>query len=112
LDCSLTEISHLYIEGGIVWYNSVTSTTTDKDETLATFGTGAGGKAGTFIEMRVSHGRNIKAFSAYPREQELLLPPNTCAKVLVTLSSAKAALLQGLANLPPNVDLIVLQEDI
>ena len=112
LDCSLTEISHLYIEGGIVWYNSVTSTTTDKNKTLATFGTGAGGKAGTFIEMRVSHGRNIKAFSAYPSEQELLLPPNTCAKVLVTLSSAKAALLQGLAHLPPNVDLIVLQEDV
>ena len=111
MDCPLTEVSHLYSEGGIVWHNSVTSTTTDKDATLATFGTGASGKAGTFMEMRVCNARKVVAFSAFPSEEELLLPPNTCTKVLVTLSSAKAALLQGLAHLPPNVDLMVLQED-
>ncbi len=104
-------MSHLYAEGGFVWHNSVTSTTTDKDATLATFGTGTSGNAGTFIEMRVRNAREIVAFSAFPNEEELLLPPNTCTKVLVTLSSAKVALLQGFAALPPNVDLIVLQED-
>ena len=111
MDCPLTEVSHLYAEGGIVWHSNVTSTTSDKDATLATFGTGASGKAGTFVEMRVRNARKIEAFSAFPGEEELLLPPNTCTKVLVTLSSAKAALLQGLAQLPPNVDLMVLQED-
>jgi hypothetical protein len=110
LDCPLTEVSHLYSEGGIVWHNSVTSTTTDKDATLATFGSGSSGKAGTFMEIRVQNARKIKALSAFPSEEELLLPPNTCTKVLVTLPSAKVSLLQGLASLPPNVDLIVLQE--
>jgi hypothetical protein len=32
-------------------------------------------------------------------KEELLQPPNTCTKVLVTLASAKAALLQGLVRL-------------
>ncbi len=50
------------------------------------------------------------AFSAYPQENELLLPANTCGRVLLALSSAEAALLQGMAQLPPNVDLAVLQE--
>ncbi len=112
LDCPLTEVSHLYAEGGIVWLNSVTSTTTDKNATLATFGAGAGssGYLGTFIEMRVRNAKKVHAFSAFPSEEELLLAPNTCAKVLVTLCSAKVSLLQGLANLPPDVDLIVMQE--
>ncbi len=110
LDCPLTEVSHLYSEGGIAWHNSVTSTTTDKDATLATFGSDSSGKAGTFMEIRVQNAREIKAFSAFPSEDELLLPPNTSTKVLVTLSSAKVLLLQGLATLPPNVDLIALQE--
>ncbi len=111
LDCPLTEVSHLYVEGCIVWFNSVTSTTTDKDETLATFGAGASGIAGTFMEMRVRNARKVRAFSAFAIEHELLLAPNTCTKVLVTLSSAKVALLQGFAKLqlPPDVDLIVLE---
>ncbi len=111
LDCPLTEVSHLYVSGGVVWYNSVTSTTTDKAATLASFGAGASGKAGTFIEMRVCSARSVKAFSAFPKEDELLLRPNTCTKVLVTLSSTQVALLQGFANLPPDVDLVVLEED-
>lgn len=111
LDCPLTEVSHLYVVNGIVWYNSVTSTTTDKNSTLASFGEGASGKAGTFIEMRVHSARSVCSFSSYPKEAELLLRPNTCAKVLVALSSSQAALLQGLAQLPPNVDLVVLQVD-
>jgi len=39
-----------------------------------------------------------------------LLSRQRISKVLVTLSSAKVSLLQGLATLPPNVDLIKLQE--
>ncbi len=111
LDCSLTDVSHLYVEGGIVWSNSVMSTTTDKDQTLRLFGAGAHGNAGTFLQMRVCSARSVQAFSVYPTEQELLLRANTCCKVMVALPSAKAALLQGLADLPPNVDLLVLQED-
>jgi hypothetical protein len=111
LDCPLTEVSHLYTEGGLVWHNSITSTTTDKSATLAAFGSGVGGRAGTFLEMRVVSARSVKAFSAFPSESELLLAPNTCARVLVALPSTKAALLQGLAQLPANVDLAVLQEE-
>ncbi len=94
-----------------MWYNSVTSTTTDKDETLKSFGAGAHGNAGTFLQMRVRSARSVQAFSVYPTEQELLLRANTCCKVMVALPSAKAALLQGLADLPPNVDLLVLHEE-
>ena len=50
------------------------------------------------------------AFGAYPQEKELRLRANTCGRVLLALSSAEAALLQGMAQLPPNVELAVLQE--
>jgi hypothetical protein len=113
LDCPLTEVSHLYVKGGCVWFNSITSTSTDQAATLRSFGSGASGRAGTLLEMRVTSARSVAAFSAFPQEQELLLRANTRGRVLLALSSGEAALLQGMANynLPPNVDLAVLQEE-
>ncbi len=111
LDCPLTEVSHLYVAGGAVWHNSVTSTTTDKTGTLATFGTGSSGKAGTFVEFHVNSAKSIVAFSAYPSEAELILRANVCGKVKIALSSAEAALLKRMAKMPPNVDLVVMQEE-
>jgi hypothetical protein len=94
-----------------VWHNSVTSTTTDKTGTLTTFGTGSSGKAGTFVEFHVNSAKSIVAFSAYPSEAELILRANVCGKVKIALSSAEAALLKGMAKMPPNVDLVVMQEE-
>ncbi len=111
LDCPLTEVSHLYVKGGCVWFNSITSTSTDQAATLGSFGSGVSGCPGTLLELRVLSARSVAAFSAFPKEHELLLRPNTRGKVLVALSSGEAALLQGMAQLPPNVDLAVLQEE-
>jgi hypothetical protein len=110
LDCALSEVSHLYRKGGFVWFRSPTSTTVDKDITMATFGAGAAGGAGTFIELRVQNAKEIQAFSAVPSEQERLLAPNTCFKVLECLTASQISRLQGFAPLPPNVDLVVLEE--
>ncbi len=110
LNCALSEVSHLYRKGGFVWYRSPTSTTVDKDVTMASFGAGAAGSAGTFIELRVQNAKQIEAFSAVPGEQERLLAPNTCFRVLECLTASQIVNLQGFAALPPNVDLVVLEE--
>ena len=110
LDCALSEVSHLYRKGGFVWYRSPTSTTVDKDKTMASFGAGAAGGAGTFIELRVQNAKEIEAFSAVPGEQERLLAPNTCFKVLECFSASQIHRMQGFAALPANVDLVVLEE--
>ena len=106
----LSEVSHLYRKGGFVWYRSPTSTTVDKDKTMASFGAGAAGGAGTFIELRVQNAKEIEAFSAVPGEQERLLAPNTCFKVLESFTASQIHRLQGFAALPPNVDLVTLEE--
>ncbi len=49
LDQPLTQVSHLYVKGSTVFFNSVTSTTTDKASTLQQFGKGAGGRPGTLL---------------------------------------------------------------
>ncbi len=110
LDCALSEVSHLYRKGGFVWYRSPTSTTVDKGRTMTSFGAGAAGSAGTFIELRVQNAKEIEAFSAVPGEQERLLAPNTCFRVLECLTASQIINLQGFAALPPNVDLVVLEE--
>jgi hypothetical protein len=110
LNCALSQVSHLYRKGSFVWYRSPTSTTVDKDKTMASFGAGAAGSAGTFIELRVQSAKEIEAFSAVPGEQERLLAPNTCFKVLESFSASQIHRMQGFAALPANVDLVVLEE--
>jgi hypothetical protein len=110
LNCALSEVSHLYKKGAFVWYRAPTSTTIDKDSTMASFGTGATGSNGTFIELRVQTAKDIEDFSAVPGEKERLIPPNTCFKVLECFTASQIVRLQGFASLPPNVDLVVLEE--
>ena len=43
-------------------------------------------------------------------EQEWLLPPKTCFKVLECLTASQIVRLRGFALLPPDVDLVVLEE--
>jgi serine/threonine protein kinase len=110
LNTPLTDMSYLYWKGGFVWFRSPTSTTTDRQKTMRQFGQGARGQAGTFIELRVHNAKEIEQFSLFPQERERLIPPNTCFQVLGALSAADAKILEGFASMPPNVDLVILEE--
>jgi hypothetical protein len=110
LNVPLSQVSHLYRRGGFVWYRSPTSTTTDKNRTMTSFGEGAGGGAGTFVELRVQNAKDIQPFSSVPDEQEFLIPQNTCFKVVQALSASDIGQLHAFSDLPLNVDLVVLEE--
>ncbi len=112
LNVPLSDVSHLYWKGGFVWLRSPTSTTTDKSTTMRRFGQGAGAGAGTLMELRVKNAKEIETFSAVPGEQERLILPNTCFRVLSALSAAEVLLLGAFVDgtLPPNVDLVVVEE--
>lgn len=110
LNVPLSEVSHLYYKGGLVWLRSPTSTTTDKSKTLLEFGQGLAAGAGTFMELRVKNAKEIETFSAVPGEQERLIPQNTCFRVLQAFSAVDLHDLRTFGTLPPNVDLVVLEE--
>ncbi len=110
LNIPLSDMSHLYWKGGFVWLRSPTSTTTDKEKTMRQFGQGVGAGAGTFMELRVKNAKEIETFSAVPAERERLIAPNTCFRVLQAWSAADVRLLEGFGKLPPNVDIVVLEE--
>ena len=73
-------------------------------------GQGAGAGAGTFMELRVTSAKEIEIFSAVPGERERLIPQNTCFRVLQALSAADVKQLSAFGSLPPNVDLVVVEE--
>ena len=88
LDQPLTQVSHLYVKGSTVFFNSVTSTTTDKASTLQSFGKGAGGRPGTLLRISATDVKSIAAFSAFPSESELLASLNSSYRVATVLQSA------------------------
>ena len=45
------------------------------------------GSGGTFYNIKSKNGRNIRAFSMFPEEEELLLFPNSVFKDISALSS-------------------------
>ena len=111
LNIPLSNMSHLYWRGGFVWFRSPTSTTTDKDKTMREFGQGVDAEAaGTFMQLHVKNAKEIDAFSAVPGEQERIIPHNTCFRVLLAVSAADVKLLKDFGTLPPNVDLVVVEE--
>jgi hypothetical protein len=110
LNVPLSELSYLYWKGGFVWLRSPTSTTTDKHKTMLQFGKGADAGVGTFMQLFVKNAKEIETFSAVPGEQERLIPQNTCFKVLQALSAADVTMLNAFGTLPPNVDLVVVEE--
>ena len=71
-----------------MFFNSVTSTTTDKASTLQSFGKGAGGRPGTLLRITAMDVKNIAAFSAFPDENELLASLNSSYRVATVLQSA------------------------
>jgi serine/threonine protein kinase len=89
LDVPLTQLSHQYAANGTVWLTSVTSTTTDKAGTLLQFGAGASGRPGTLLQINAVDAKDISDFSKFKAENEYIIPPNSCHKVQVALSSAQ-----------------------
>ena len=111
----------------------MTSTTTDKKETLKKFGTSADSDGSTFVEIRAINAKNITPLSMVKSENELALSPNTMFKVVASYTSEHLKDLRGLhlffhcnlfscknfflttffaglLNIPDKVDMIVLQE--
>ncbi len=118
IDLPLTQVSHEYKVGTKVWLPSVTSTTTKQDTALEQFGKSKSGNSypdnqsgnrypGTLIKIKAVFAKNIKVFSMFPDESELLLSPNSCLKIDLALSSEDVANLRDFGTLPENVDLIV-----
>ncbi len=93
LDVPLTQLSHQYVADSSVWLTSMTSTTTDKAKTLLQFGTGAGGRPGTLLQINAVDAKDISDFSKYKVENEYVIPPNSCHRVKVALSSTQVKFL-------------------
>ena len=68
------------------------------------------GENHTIIEYRVRNSKDISAFSALALECERLLPMNFIAKVVVVLPHSAIPTLLGLESLPPNTNLVVMEE--
>ena len=92
LDQPLTQVSHLYVKGSTVYFNSVTSTTTDKVDTLQQFGKGADGRPGTLLRIAATDVKSISMFSAFPNESELVASLNSSYRVATVLESADVSL--------------------
>ncbi len=93
LDQPLTQVSHLYEKGSTVFFNGVTSTTTDKAGTLQQFGKGADGRPGTLLRIAATDVKNISMFSAFPDESELVASVNSSYRVATVLQSADVSLI-------------------
>jgi len=106
LDQPLTQVSHLYVKGSTVYFNSVTSTTTDKVDTLQQFGKGADGRPGTLLRIAATDVKSISMFSAFPNESELVACPNSSYRVATVLESADVSLYSPLFS-PPRVRVCV-----
>ena len=108
---SLTQASHEFQPGKVVWLVSITSTTTDEKHTLKFFGSGSSSSPGTLMKIHALSAKDIKAFSVLPAESELVFPLNTCLSIERVVTSQELMSLKGLIeDLPENVDLIVARE--
>jgi hypothetical protein len=108
---SLTQVSHEFQQGKVVWLVSVTSATTDEKRTLKFFGSGSSGSPGTLMKIHALSAKDIKAFSVIPTESELIFSLNTCLSIERVVTSQELMSLSGLIeDLPENVDLIVARQ--
>ena len=88
----LSEVSNEYTVGNTVYLHSVTSTTTDDQNTLRRFGrpdSAQPGAAGTYLKLYVKSAKCIEALSMLPHEQEYMI--NFNAKFRVSCAARAAA---------------------
>jgi hypothetical protein len=108
---SLTQVSHEFQPGKVVWLPSITSTTTDEKHTLKIFGSGSSSSPGTLMKIHALSAKDIKSFSVLPEESELVFSLNTCLSIERVVTSQELMSLKGLIeDLPENVDLIVARQ--
>jgi hypothetical protein len=108
---SLTQVSHEFQQGKVVWLVSITSASTDEKRTLKFFGSGSSSSPGTLMKIHALSAKDIKAFSVIPAESELVLSLNTCLSIERVVTSQELMSLKGLIeDLPENVDLIVARQ--
>jgi hypothetical protein len=108
---SLTQVSHEFQPGKVVWLVSITSTTTDEKHTLKFFGSGSSSSPGTLMKIHALSAKDIKAFSVVPAESELVFSLNACLSIERVVTSQELVSLKGLIeDVPENVDLIVARE--
>jgi hypothetical protein len=108
---SLTQVSHEFQQGKVVWLVSVTSATTDEKHTLKFFGSGSSSSPGTLMKIHALSAKDIKAFSVIPAESELVFSLNTCLSIERVVTSQELISLKGLIEVvPENVDLIVARQ--
>jgi hypothetical protein len=91
--CSFFDVLIFHGEYQVCW-NAVTSTTTDKDHTLRSFGSSVDDGA-TFVEIRAIFAKDIGPLSMVPSENELVLSPNSMHKVVASFGSDQLKDLQG-----------------
>ena len=95
---SLTQVSHEFQQGKIVWLVSVTSATTDEKRTLKFFGSGSSSSPGTLMKIHALSAKDIKAFSVIPAESELVFSLNTCLSIERVVTSQELMSLKGLID--------------
>ena len=108
---SLTQVSHEFQPGKVVWLVSITSATTDEKHTLKIFGSGSSSSPGTLMKIHALSAKDIKTFSVLPAESELVFSLNTCLSIERVVTSQELMSLKGLIDdLPGNVDLVVARQ--
>ncbi len=108
---SLTQVSHEFQQGKVVWLPSVSSATTDEKRTLKFFGSGSSSSPGTLMKIYALFAKDMQPFSVMPAESELVFPLNTCLSIERVVTSQELMSLSGLIDyLPAHVDLIVARQ--
>jgi serine/threonine protein kinase len=107
LDRRLEEFSELYRKGNDVCWHFTSSCSTDQKVAHEQFAKGQG----TLVALNVDNAKSIRAFSQFPRESEFIVMLNTWFKVHSSVNASEALSLAesfGVANIPDNVDLVIM----
>ena len=108
LNIPLSALSDIYSKNNKVWWNQVTSCSTDPTK-LSEFAPGVAG--GTFIKIEAKRAKSISQLSVFPFEHEVLLLPDTAFLVLNFQTATEIAQLRSMdVKCPAGKDLVVMKE--
>lgn len=62
------------------------------------------------MELRVCNAKINRSSLSFPRERKRIIPHNTCFELLGAFSAADVKILDGCGRMPPNVDLVIIEE--